>query len=242
MFCKNCGKEFGNDTKYCPSCGTSVDDEKMNAYFSESNSELKKWVTIVCSLISAVGIFLPILIANTFWWEGVDMSFSLFDFFGLFNKESDVYEIFAGFWDDNNMGIFYLLPILAVLVAASTTLVGIGLLIDVNRKVNTEAVMSTGSIIAKMGVVYSVATIIFMYIENRQARVYLDGDVMQFFELTFWGWLLLIVAIVNLCVSNSGVKQHAANAGGGKVCPKCGKKYRIGTRCPACGVELVEKN
>ena len=41
MFCTNCGKVLPNDSKFCPACGTSVDEssekEECNAKAADSN-------------------------------------------------------------------------------------------------------------------------------------------------------------------------------------------------------------
>mgnify|MGYP001008294608 FL=1 len=38
MFCKNCGVQISEETKFCPSCGNSVVDNKIA---NENNSEEK---------------------------------------------------------------------------------------------------------------------------------------------------------------------------------------------------------
>lgn len=72
MFCRHCGKELSDDSKFCVECGTAVDGAKMNVRVSINQNEWKKWCVFLCSLVSALGIFMPILIANTYW--GVDIT------------------------------------------------------------------------------------------------------------------------------------------------------------------------
>ena len=35
MFCENCGKEIGNDVKFCPACGAALEEEVMEAASEE---------------------------------------------------------------------------------------------------------------------------------------------------------------------------------------------------------------
>jgi hypothetical protein len=45
MFCKNCGKEFDNETKYCPVCGQTVEDEESYTTSFASGTQSPKTKT-----------------------------------------------------------------------------------------------------------------------------------------------------------------------------------------------------
>ena len=53
MFCKNCGKELTNDTKFCPACGTAVNEDKpFGAEVDENDNRKSKLIA------GLLGIFL----------------------------------------------------------------------------------------------------------------------------------------------------------------------------------------
>jgi len=202
MFCRHCGKELSDDSKFCIECGTAVDGTKMDTRVSINNTEWKRWVVLGCSLVSALGIFMPILIANTYWGCGYNLSFNLLNFFELFHTDSDIYSLLIDdFFDEGRIRMIALVPILIAVLAAVTTLIGVVLLFNVTG--STEDVISIGKVIAILGIIYPVFTAIFIFIENRIYLWVYPDEYMQFFELTVWEWLLLIVAVINLCVCNS---------------------------------------
>lgn len=80
MFCKNCGKEIPDSTKFCSSCGTAVESAMKTAEFQSTaqkpKSKGKKIGGIVMTALgglSVVGSF-----ANDYYWNithnGANMS------------------------------------------------------------------------------------------------------------------------------------------------------------------------
>lgn len=99
-----------------------------------------------------------------------------------------------------------LVPILIAVLAAVTTMIGVVLLLNMTG--STADVIYIGKAIAIWGIIYPVLTAIFIFIENRIYLWVYPDEYMQFFELTIWWWVLLIVAVVNLYICNSEKSEN----------------------------------
>ncbi|MCD4826408.1 MAG: zinc ribbon domain-containing protein [Acholeplasmataceae bacterium] len=74
MYCKTCGKEMDNQSKFCPSCGEPVEkDEFAEMFQSNENKRSKNYNTelilgilaVVFSVLNYIGIFYVHLIGIT---------------------------------------------------------------------------------------------------------------------------------------------------------------------------------
>ncbi len=65
MFCKNCGKEIAEDTKFCPNCGAATDSSVISESVLPENIKYPKPAIAILSLILG----------------SVDVPFSVFCFF-----------------------------------------------------------------------------------------------------------------------------------------------------------------
>ena len=59
MFCKNCGTQVPDGTKYCPSCGTPTGDNVANT--SSSSSQMDAKATSIVAYITGIGFLIAYL-------------------------------------------------------------------------------------------------------------------------------------------------------------------------------------
>ena len=62
MYCKQCGKELDNDTKFCPECGVKVDRKNQDIQ-KKGKPSIKIWIiamAVVGSLIAGAAIITAI--------------------------------------------------------------------------------------------------------------------------------------------------------------------------------------
>jgi len=62
MFCKNCGQQLPDDTKFCPECGTATDLAPQNAYYHTQAVYVKptipgKGLGIAAMILGIIGVF-----------------------------------------------------------------------------------------------------------------------------------------------------------------------------------------
>lgn len=241
MFCRKCGKELSDDSKFCNSCGTAVDGEITRTHSIEQkvgaeNLDWKSMLMMIGFFFSAIGAFLP-CISIKIWWN--KKTYTLIDMAGLLSKKSKMSEMMTEFGLEGDIGEIKFVLLLAIVFAGFALIFGIGILVNMSRGVRKEGLIPMGQATSRMGFAYALSMIIFVSLVDEATAEYMSG--MEVFSISFWLVLQLVVPFINLGVCVKSVRKHSAVAVKEKICPKCGTRFMFGNECPECGSTLIEK-
>lgn len=280
MYCRECGKQLRDDSKFCYQCGTKVitelenqsDDTTSNittnnevtanivqntdvtsnvvqtnkvpqkSWYEEigatTNEQIKSYAdkqnlgnSILIMTISliwlAVSAFMPI-IEVALWGE----TCSFFDI-------SDIIEILEEFdFGDGLLGTISFMCKVAFIIGIILVILYFVNLVKLYR--DNEKICNLSKYAT---ILMSVPTLVILI-----EKLIIDSEVNKMFEgasllkFTLYGWITIIVTIINMIVSCNCKETHYRNDINReeKVCMLCKTRY-MGSSCPTCGSSLIVK-
>ena len=251
MFCSNCGKKVEDGVKFCSDCGMPTDNSLKIQYYNtkqsvsnQTNSNDAKRIALIvfialCSVVSAISIFFPILTAK------VEYFFSYgrreFTFFELY-EYIDGLESIGG-----NVAIFKGIYFLCIAISVVIGIAALRILYEAFSKgdeISVAATVASGFAVVRC-IIYFIVTVII-----NQA---VDADIVgsySFLELTTWSWVTAGLSVVNMAVfvplfskyfddEEDDESEETPSLTLSKLCPSCHTSFSIGEICPKCGTKVM---
>lgn len=186
MFCKKCGKENSESTKFCSSCGAPMNEEHDDFSLKKMSDKDKSKIAIVISIIlSVVSVILPFCT-----WANVPIADNLYSLFG--GKESiSSYSLFsytsAANTYSNSFSVILYIVLFFVIIAIAMDLLFIVKFFM--KKTNYLKFSKIGSI------TMLICSIVFMCVIGLSSAVTFNT-----INMTSLPWIAILVNIANIIV------------------------------------------
>ncbi|MGM9646935.1 MAG: zinc-ribbon domain-containing protein [Eubacteriales bacterium] len=204
MFCKNCGTQLPDDTKFCPNCGSSTDPNApvkparktvVNEKYQMPVWKILYLVAVGILLLSMIFLFVRNMSAGQ---DGISMKYSLS---GLLEGSADVKVEMKDFDIKQEAEDVQLVDWLALdgwgnltllMYIAAIIIPGLPFIPMLKFRFDTRKLL-----MVKIANIWSLAWmllgLIFVNIES------LEGDVLNLPNV--WGWIFILLAVASLIVS-----------------------------------------
>lgn len=262
MFCRHCGKEIANDAKFCDGCGKALatttgsreeypkmqptgSANQINYGYGMYNLNFNKKTifliaTIIATIFVALGGIWPCITLNLF---GQIREYSIKEIWGVITRLEE-YGL--------DIGVVKVMLGGATMASIASAFFGGRFLLFFYHGQRRYTLVNQAILSMWCGVISFVLMLVTKWFVNSQTADEFYG--VQLFETTSTGWMMLILALVNIHVFIKGYlgerilnieSMHFLNENERitreKLCIVCKTKYVLGSVCPKCGSKSTEQ-